>query len=412
MTSPPVELAGPTTPKQRIVAIDVLRGFALLGILIMNIRGFAMVSAAYMNPLAAGPISGTEQAVWWLGTLLADMKFMALFSMLFGAGMLLMYEHRDAAGKGSAGLHYRRMAGLLVIGLIHAYAIWFGDILVTYTLCGLWLFLLRKLWPWLLITLGVLMLMVGTGLNVFFGLMLPSWPAEDFANMQSFVSPTAAMITDETVAMRGGWWDQMPYRAAMSLEMQTFYFAVWGLWRAGRLMLLGMGLLKLGVLRGTAARRTYLILIGVGFGVGFPLIVSDLLRYPAEQRGEVDALFFGMIGNYWGSVFVAVGYASVIMLIVRGGALAWLSRSLAAVGRMALTNYLAQSVICTLLFYGTLGHGGLFGRVGWVEQLGVVAGVWALQLAWSTWWLGRYRMGPMEALWRWASYGKRPALKL
>lgn len=412
MPHPSVELAGPSTTTQRIVAIDVLRGVALLGILIMNIRGFAMISAAYMNPLATGPISDLEHAVWWVGTLLADQKFMALFSMLFGAGVVLMYERRDAAGQGSAALHYRRMAGLFVIGMVHAYALWFGDILVAYALCGMWLFLLRRQRPWLLILLGVLMLMIGTGFSLLFGLTLPYWPQEAVAELDLGFSPTPEWIADETAAYRGGWWAQMAFRAPSSLMMQTFYFAIWGLWRAGGVMLLGMALLKLGVLRGTASKRTYMTLIATGFGVGFPLIVMDLVRYPADSRGTAESMFIGTLGNYWGSVLVAVGYASVVMLVVRGGAAAWLSRPLAAVGRMALTNYLAQSVICTLLFYGTLGHGGLFGRLGWAEQWGVVAGVWALQIAWSVWWLGRWRMGPVEALWRWASYGKRPAMRI
>ncbi|MEM1107649.1 MAG: DUF418 domain-containing protein [Planctomycetota bacterium] len=400
----------PGTPlSERIVGIDVLRGFALLGILVMNIRGFAMVSAAYINPLAAGPIDSADRAVWWITTLLADQKFMALFSMLFGAGVVLMYERRDAAGLPSAGLHYRRMAGLFAFGFVHAYAIWFGDILVTYALCGLWLFVLRKFPAWLLILIGVFMLLVGTGFNLLFGLTLPYWPDDVAAEMQTVLQPTAAMIADQTAAYRGNWWAQMAYRAPEAFGMQTFYFGIWGIWRAGGVMLLGMAFLKLGVLRGTASRGTYLTLIGIGFGVGLPLILLDLLRYPADDRGSLEAMFLGMLGNYWGSLFVATAYAGVVMLIVRGGKLAWATRPLAAVGRMALTNYLAQSVICHLLFYGTLGHAGLFGRVGWVEQMGIVAGVWALQIAWSTWWLKRHPMGPMETLWRRMSYGKRPA---
>ncbi len=401
---------GPTTAADRIASIDVLRGFALLGILVMNIRTFTMIEAAYFNPRAAGPIEGLDHAVWWLGQLLVDTKFMSLFSMLFGAGVVLMYERRDAAGLRSAGLHYRRMAGLLLIGLCHAYALWYGDILVTYALCGLWLFLLRKRGPVLLITLGVLFLAVGSGLNLLFGLTIDHWPAEAQREIHTMLSPTREMVDAELAMYRGGWLDQMEHRAPMSLFMQTYGYAMWGLWRPGGMMLMGMGLMKLGVLNGKASRGVYLGLVAAGFAVGLPLVAWGLAAYPADMRGTAEYLYLGSQYNYWASVFVALGYVGVIMLACRGGVGRWLS-PLAAVGRTALTNYIGQTVICTMLFYGTLHNLGWFGNVSWAAQVGVVAGVWLLQLTASTLWLKRYRMGPLEALWRWGSYGKRPALR-
>ncbi|MEM9418420.1 MAG: DUF418 domain-containing protein [Planctomycetota bacterium] len=398
----------PISPKYRIVAIDVLRGFALLGILLMNIRSFSMIGTAYFNPEAAGPISSVDHTIWWLGQLLADQKFMALFSMLFGAGVVLMYERRDAEGLGSAGLHYRRMIWLGVIGVLHAYVLWFGDILYAYAMCGLWLFLLRRRGPILLISLGLVLLIIGSGLNALIGWSVQYWPEESQAEMLAFTQPDAQMIADETAARRGGWWSQMAFRAPLALELQTFFFVMWGIWRAGGVMLLGMGLLKLGVLRGTAPTRVYVTLIVLACAVGLPLIASDLWRYPANERGSIEAMFLGTLGNYWGSVLLAMGYASVIILVVRSGALSWITAPLAAVGRMALTNYLAQSVICHALFYGTLGIG-LLGKLNWSQQMGIVTVIWAIQLAWSTWWLKRHSMGPMEALWRRLSYGKRPS---
>ncbi len=403
--------AGPIQARERIVAIDVLRGFALLGILLMNIRSFAMVSGAYMNPEAAGPISGLDHAAWWLTSLFADQKFMALFSMLFGAGVVLMYEHRDQQGLGSAGLHYRRMAGLLLIGFFHAYVLWYGDVLVTYALCGLWLFLLRRIWPWLLISFGVCFLIIGALLNVFFGLTFSNWPAEAQAEFLVMLQPGSEQVVWETATYRSGWVTQLSHRVPSSLMMQTFYFAIWGLWRAGGMMLIGMGLLKLGVLRGTASARVYAGLIATGLLIGVPLIVAGLLVYPVGARETAESFFLGSLYNYVGSVALALGYVGVVMLLCRSRLAPRLS-ALAAVGRTALTNYLGQSVICTLIFYGTIHQLDLFGTVGYAGQLAVVAGIWAVQITASVLWLRHFRMGPVEMLWRWMSYLRRPAMRL
>jgi len=400
----------PAQTNERIVSIDVLRGFALLGILLINIRSFTSVGAMYMNPEAVGPISGLDHAAWWVTTLLADQKFMAIFSMLFGAGVVLMYERRDTQGLRSAGLHYRRMAGLLVIGLLHAYGVWYGDILVTYALCGLWLFLLRRRGPWLLIGLGVAFLLIGFGINLFFGWSFPHWPGEAQDEIRWMLRPTAEMIADETAAYRGGWLAQSAYRAPAALEIHTFVYLIWDLWRAGGMMLIGMGLLKLGVLRGTASNHIYIGMVSAGFLIGLPLIVTGLLRYPAGARGTADAFFTGSLYNYAGSALLSIGYVGAVMLLCRSS---WAPRLsvLAAVGRTALTNYLGQSVICTLIFYGTVHRLGLFGEVGSAAQILVVVGLWGVQMLLSVWWLRRFKMGPVEALWRWASYGRRPAMR-
>ncbi len=134
--------SGPVAETARIEAIDVLRGFALLGILVMNIQGFAMPQAAYFNPTAYGDLEGANLYVWLAGRMLADQKFMAIFSMLFGAGIVLMAERSE--GSGGARLHYRRMGYLLVIGLLHAHLLWHGDILVTYAVCGMAVYLLQS----------------------------------------------------------------------------------------------------------------------------------------------------------------------------------------------------------------------------------------------------------------------------
>ena len=129
--------AGPTRDRERIDSLDTLRGFALLGILVMNIQSFSMPSSAYLIPNSYGDLEGLNGVVWLIGHLFFDLKFMAMFSMMFGAGITLMSQHRDAAGSPVLGIHYRRMTLLLFFGLIHAYFIWYGDILVSYAICGM-----------------------------------------------------------------------------------------------------------------------------------------------------------------------------------------------------------------------------------------------------------------------------------
>ena len=167
MSSEPAQpVTAPVRPAERIVAIDILRGFALLGILIMNIQGFAMPVAAYSNPTAYGDLTGANRWVWTLSHIFADQKFMTIFSLLFGAGIVLMSEKLDARGQRAWGLHYRRTFWLLLIGLAHAYLLWSGDILVAYALCGFWVYWLRRLRTGWQMALGIFVVSI-------FALILP-----------------------------------------------------------------------------------------------------------------------------------------------------------------------------------------------------------------------------------------------
>lgn len=135
----------PISEHQRLSSIDTLRGFALLGILVMNIQSFAMISAAYTFPNLHMDISGVNLVIWTLSHVFADLKFMAIFSMLFGAGVILATQRRDQAGRRTWTYHYARTFWLLIFGMIHAYFIWYGDILVTYALCGFVVYWFRNL---------------------------------------------------------------------------------------------------------------------------------------------------------------------------------------------------------------------------------------------------------------------------
>ncbi len=177
--TPPHTRPAPVSEAERIGSLDVLRGFAVLGILTMNIGSFSMPSATYQNPTVWGDLTGLNRLVWGLTHVLGDLKFMAIFSMLFGAGMVLMAERREARGGSAWGLHLPRMAWLLLFGLAHAYALWYGDILVWYAVTGTLLFGFRKLSPRRLITLALVLWAVGSGLMAVAGLSVPSWPEED-----------------------------------------------------------------------------------------------------------------------------------------------------------------------------------------------------------------------------------------
>jgi uncharacterized protein len=391
---------------ERIVPLDVLRGVALLGILLMNVRFFAAIGAAYENPTAYGDLHGANYGVWYLTALLADSKFMAIFSMLFGAGVVLMAGRREKAGKRPLFLHLRRMAVLLLLGLAHAYLLWAGDILYTYALCGTVVYFFRRCRPAVLLVLGTLVLAIGSAVPL---LWYEHMPQADREALRRDFQPPLRDVEAELRAYRGDWWRQNEARWPAAWEMQTKEFAAVLAWRAGGLMLIGMALFKLRILDGSRPRGLYLAMLTGGVLVGLPVVAYGL--YAVEARGwdPVYALLVGSQFNYWGSLPVAGAWVALVMLACRSLWLHCLTAPLAAVGRMALSNYLLQSVLCTWIFYG---HGlGLFGKVERVGQMGVVAMVWALQLAVSPLWLWYLRFGPAEWLWRSLTYGRVQPLR-
>lgn len=393
---------GPTTEAERILSLDVLRGFAVLGILVMNIQSFSMISAAYMNPAAYGDLTGIHRWVWALSHLLADQKLLSIFSMLFGAGIILLTSRREASGRSSTALHYRRSFWLLIFGLAHGMLLWYGDILVTYAICAFLAFLFRKVRPTRLTIVGMLIFLVPVGLFSLFGWSMQFWPPEALEGSVSGWLPDAEGVATELATYRGGWLEQMALRVPAVAKHDSFIFLVFQGWRAGGLMLVGMALYKWGVLIAQRSRRFYAILAVAGFGIGLPVIALGMARNLAAGFSFEYSMFFGSRYNYVGSLGVALGYVAVIMLVSMSRG--WITRVLAPVGRMAFTNYLMQTVICTLIFYG---HGlGLFGRVERGFQILIVLGVWILQIWFSRIWLGRFRLGPAEWLWRSLSYGR------
>ena len=395
---------GPTSQQERIEVLDVLRGFALLGILTMNIGSFSMPSAAYMDPTAWGEFSGLNLGLWVTTHLFADLKFMAIFSMLFGAGLVLMSNRRSARGEKTAGLHLRRMFRLLVFGLLHAHLLWPGDVLVWYALCGTVLFAFRNVGPRTLISLALVSWSIGSLILITGALSFQDWPPEEAAQLIADLKPQQEVLLAEVNHYRGGWLEQMNVRLPTAIESETSIFASWAVWRVSGLMLLGMALFKLGILTGQAESRTYRRMISAGLVVGLPLIGLGIQRNFAAAWAAPDFLFINSLLNYWGSIPVALGWVGVVMLTLKSGLALDLTSRLSAVGRLAFTNYILQTVICTTVFYG---HGlGLFGSIDRSGQLLVVFAVWGFQLWLSPLWLRSFRFGPLEWLWRSLVYMK------
>jgi uncharacterized protein len=382
----------PVSPAERIVAIDVLRGVALLGILVMNIQAFAMPDAAYLNPYAYGDLSGANGWVWRLSHVLAFGKFISIFAMLFGAGIVL----RDGRGA-STGSHYRRMAALLVIGLLHAYLLWFGDILFSYALLGMIVFTMRGLSPRTLLIVGICGVVSAALVN--FGLGGVMWLVTQMDPSADVSMSNPQDIQDSLDAYRGGWLEQMPHRATMSIFAQTIIFALYSLPFAGGLMCVGMALMRLGFFAGAWSRGAYAMVALVGCGVGWSGSVLSLFISDHFGNDEIYRLLFSDTLDYLSQPFAALGYAAVVIGFI--GAPRWLG-PVAAVGRTALSCYLLQTLICTTLFYG---HGlGWFGSVDRVGQMKVVLCVWAVLLIVAPVWLKFFRFGPMEWVWRRATY--------
>jgi uncharacterized protein len=410
VAAPPA--AAPVAEAERIGAIDVLRGVAVLGILLLNVQSFAMPGAAYMNPTAFGDLTGANYVVWRCTHLLGDQKFMSIFSMLFGAGVILMTSRAEARTGRSAAIHYSRMGWLILFGLVHAYALWYGDILYTYGMCGLAVYLVRR-WPAaVLVPLAIVLLAIPSLISLGIGGPLAEghWPPEAVEALALDWTPDAEHLAGEIDAYRSGWWGQMGHRAETALFFQTFLFVFGFGARAASMMLLGMALFKLRVLTAQRSAGFYAAMAVLCLGAGLPLIDLGIRRHEAHGWAIEYSFFLGSQFNYWGSVPVALGYVALVMLACRLlGAGSPLLRPLGAAGRMAFTNYIAQTVICTTIFYG---HGfGRFGSFERIDQLAVVLAVWAATLIWSPIWLRFFRFGPLEWGWRALTYCHKPPMR-
>jgi uncharacterized protein len=395
----------PVEKTNRIQSIDLLRGIAILGILIMNIQSFAMPSAAYNNPLAFGDLTGLNKMTWILSHLFADQKFMSIFSILFGAGIILITEKKELLTGSSLKLHYTRNLILLLIGLLHAHLIWYGDILVAYALCSFLVYPFRKLSPKKLLITGLLILSVPSFLNGFFQFSLPYMPASELQDLRLDWAPTNELIEQEITAFTGSISSQIKINSQQALFLETFVFLIQFLWRAGGLMLVGMALFRWGVLSAERSRSFYLKSAFYSLIIGFPIVIYGIYMNFTMNWDFQYSMFTGSQFNYWGSLFVAYGYISLIMVFAQSDNYYTMKKRLASIGQMALTNYILHSFIGVLIFFG-IGFG-FFGKIDRSLQILIVGIIWIFQYLTSEKWLNSYRFGPLEWVWRSLTYGKK-----
>jgi len=398
----------PTQSNERIVSLDVLRGFAVLGILVVNLQAFSMIEVAFFNPVTFGNFEGINKLTWIIIHVFFEMKFMAVFSTLFGAGIVLFTTRLEAKGNYSLKIHFRRIGWLLLFGMAHAYLLWHYDVLVCYAICGMWVVFMRNWNPKKLLITGLIFFSIGSIIYIVIGLIIPHLGEENIAFIVNTLNPGADLIQNEVEALQGSWIEQMPFRIESAITVQVFSLVQWN-WRAGGLMLLGMALYKWGILSAEKSTKFYIKLSVYCLIIGF-LLVSWGLKSDLDKNFHMpESFFLTSQYNYWGSLFISLGYIGLIMLMVKANILNLLKKSLQAVGQMAFTNYLMQSIICTFIFYG---HGfGLFGKVDRAEQMIYVAAIFLLQMIYSPFWLNYFKYGPFEWAWRSLTYWKIQPIK-
>jgi len=295
--------------------------------------------------------------------------------------------------------------------MAHAYLIWSGDILVAYALCAFLVYLLRNQPPRRLLIIGLIVFAIGSVLMFLSSASLQFAPPETVAEVVADWNPTPAEIDAELAAYRGGWLTQMEARVPSAFSMQTISFFFWSLWRAGGLMIVGMALYKWGVLSAQRSTRFYMWLMIGGLGIGLPIVAYGIVQKFAHDWETIYVIMgMGYQYNYWASLLVSLGYIGMVMLIVQNGYILAIQNRLAAVGRMALTNYLLHSIIATAIFYG---HGlGLHGSVERTGQILIVVAIWVLQLIISPLWLRHFAFGPAEWFWRTLTYWRLQKMSL
>ena len=364
---------------ERIVSLDLIRGVAVLGILLMNAVSFRFGTAPYLNLSAGGSETWLDWTVGVAGEVFVDQKFMGLFSLLFGAGMILFIDRASARGRRAVWLNLWRNALLLLIGIAHT-LVWAGDVLVAYAVASVVLVALRNLPNRALVSGGVVVFALSVGCALI-----------------------AQYMADTTDVSLAGLWTpgEFPTEETIGVPVLLGYFL-----RALGLILVGAGLYRAGFMDGGLSPRTYRLTAMIGLGVGLPLAALGVVVTAASDYSR-EIAFVGQIPNTLGTIPASLAYMSVIILW-SNRADSRLKRWLRNVGRMALTNYLAQTALGVLVLTTLLGDADYVNRSA---VLVFVFAVWGLQLWWSQVWLGRFVYGPAEWVWRVATYRRGQPLR-
>lgn len=400
---------GNTVQLQRFNSLDAIRGVAVMGILAMNIVAFSMPMPAYFNPAAYGGHTGVDLAAWFFNFVFVDSKMRGMFSVLFGASTLLVIESAAARETRPAATHYSRMFWLLLFGMAHFYLIWFGDILILYALCGILLYLFRNLSVKALVVWAIgfftiaLIFMLGSYLSFLalqMGVLEPQMAEgmkEGLKALSDEMGPNSTHVASDLAMYRGSYAGIFNYKITELLLFPLVSFLQFA-WETMGLMLIGMALFKSRMLTGEWEKARYRKWALVCFAISVPFL-TVLAIYQMRSGYDVVAVFGASLAlSIPFDVTMTVGWAALVMLMIKSVINGNFVARLAATGRMAFSNYLGTSIIMTTLFYG---YGfGLFGELGRAALWLVVIAMGVLMLLWSKPWLEHYRYGPLEWLWR------------
>lgn len=408
-----------TQVNQRLQNIDILRGFALLGLPTMNMIVFAMPFAAYLNPFALGETSAMDHILFSFFYLFADQKFMGLFTLLFGTSMVLLSEKMQQAGRKAAGVHYIRSFWLLLIGFLHAWFIWEGDVLMFYAAAAFVLYPFKNLPNHFLLALSTILLTSAVYLTVHQDVSEETLGEAARQELMAVYSPSPEQIEQQSALLLGDYQDTVssarsqfesdPSPQLKAAEIALGQMGVSVMVKILGMMCLGMWLFKSGIIQGHKSTLFYrrLAIAGCLFGL---TLSSINLFWNYTQNWQIDAYFqYGMFIKEIGSILMTLGYVGLINLAIKVNWFARLQLWLTYVGQMALTNYLMQSVVCAFIFYG---YGlGLHGSLSRLELIPIILGLWVTQIFLSVLWLSHCKQGPLEWLWRCLTYFKVAPLR-
>jgi uncharacterized protein len=418
-------IVAPVSAADRIATLDVVRGCALFGILLMNLTGFGL-SHAYDNPVNNGGSTGADLWSWIIIQVGFEGTQRGLFSMLFGAGIVLLTRKLEATIPAQASdIYVRRNLWLLAFGLFNAWVlIWMGDILFVYGVTALVAYGFRKLSPRWLVGIGLASMLFAATLTLqgTFETLDKSEKAtaaqqlekkkvnlteeqksaiSDWKESQEDFTSPKKVIDKDIQAHRSGWRGTQKAIASIVVFLQsTYIYKNFG--DAFGMMLIGMALFKLGVLTLERGVSTYVLMMLIGYGIGLPVNIAEV-RWIVGHRFSLLAFSEAAVTYDVGRIAMTIGHLGLLLLFCRSGILPWLRKALAAVGQMALTNYLMHSLVCAIIFTGF----GVYGALHRHQLYYIWAVIVLPQLVLSPIWLRYYRFGPMEWLWRSLTYWKR-----
>ncbi|MGQ8364544.1 DUF418 domain-containing protein [Glaciecola sp. 1036] len=388
----------PHSSESRIHSLDVIRGFAVLGILAMNIRAFGLPEGSYLDPFSYGNPSFLDLIIFTVTDVVFREKCMGIFSLLFGVGVLIFTQKPEQKQLNAWQLHKRRCLWLLSFGLFHSYFIWSGDILTLYAACGFLIYAFRHQSVKHLFIIGTAFILLETCLTLLFDLIFMFADEALQGELQAEISPSKEAIQIELDGYESmSWLEKFWVRADNSLQMQLGYIMLI-LGRTTGLMLWGMALYKLGFFNLTwqASRYFKIAITSLVIGLSLEAIHAQFVFSDGGFR------YLQFVVSLWASLAMLLAYMSIFLWVLSKGYLKTLTLILASCGRMAFTLYIMQSLICTSLFWGL----GMFAEFTYSQLFLVVMTIWVLQITFAHFWWQGFKQGPLEYMWRRLTYLK------